>query len=223
MKTINKPGLATLCITTMLCALPLAACSGQQEEGDELQTTEDDEGANQGEIAQDDAKDGNGQENYAEGEGGGGDAEANAADGAAVNSDTSQEAPPEQPADALPNNAPALEPADGGTPPPANNSAALPAPTDAPPATPPPAAAPATGGDDKAPLPGGRVRYVQASGVQVMSAPNGGTPVASLQQGDHPLTWEENGAVKLGKDMYVPAGSLSDAGVPRPYGGAGWK
>jgi hypothetical protein len=79
------------------------------------------------------------------------------------------------------------------------------------------APAPAPAGDT-APIPGGRVRYVPEGGVQVVSAPNG-DPVVTLNQGDHPLTWEESGWLKLANGMYVPSGSLSDKGVPRPYTG----
>ena len=67
---------------------------------------------------------------------------------------------------------------------------------------------------DMAPIPGGRVRYVPAGGVEVMNAPNGSV-VASLGQGDHPITWDEGGWLKLGAGRYVPSGALSDGGIGR--------
>ena len=83
-----------------------------------------------------------------------------------------------------------------------------------------PSASPAAGGP-QAPVAGGRVRYVKEGGVQVMSAP-GGAPVFTLEQGDHPVTWEENGWLRLNTGMYVPADSLSDRGVGRPNNGRSW-
>lgn len=71
----------------------------------------------------------------------------------------------------------------------------------------------------KAPIPGGRVRYVPEGGVQVVSEPNG-SPILTLTQGDHPLTWEEAGWIKIADGMFVQAGALSDSGVPRQYIGA---
>ena len=79
--------------------------------------------------------------------------------------------------------------------------------------------APGTQASDTAPIPGGRVLYVPEGGVQVVSEPNG-SPIVTLNQGDHPLTWEESGWLKLANGMYVPVGSLSEKGVPRPFSGA---
>jgi cytoskeletal protein RodZ len=80
--------------------------------------------------------------------------------------------------------------------------------------------APAAGGP-QAPVAGGRVRYVREGGVQVVNAP-GGAPVFTLEQGDHPVTWEENGWLRLNTGMYVPADALSDQGVGRPNNGRSW-
>lgn len=84
----------------------------------------------------------------------------------------------------------------------------------------PTAPAPAAGGP-QAPVAGGRVRYVKEGGVQVVNAP-GGAPVFTLEQGDHPVTWEENGWLRLNTGMYVPADALSDQGVGRPNNGRSW-
>lgn len=84
-------------------------------------------------------------------------------------------------------------------------------------AAPAPAAAAATA---ESPIAGGRVRYVREGGVQVMNAPNG-SAVLTLDQGEHPLTWEENGWLRITNGMYVPADALSDKGVPRAKSGTG--
>jgi hypothetical protein len=194
-------------------------CSDEQQDQEELEVGQNDEGANQQEMANEDAGDGNGQENFADGEEGEQSQEgqqANNDQGAALNSDTGDDGALTEDAPANPGAAP-----DGGNPladPGAVNPAAA-APMADPAATADaaPAPAPAPAGDT-APIPGGRVRYVPEGGVQVVSAPNG-DPVVTLNQGDHPLTWEESGWLKLANGMYVPSGSLSDKGVPRPYTG----
>ena len=76
-----------------------------------------------------------------------------------------------------------------------------------------PASAPPTG--STAPIPGGRVRYVPAGGVEIFSSPGGGQVVGTLQQGEHPLTFEENGFLRIAEGWYVPVGVLSDTGVGR--------
>jgi hypothetical protein len=73
-----------------------------------------------------------------------------------------------------------------------------------------------------APIPGGRVRYVPEGGVQVFSAPNG-SPVTNLEQGDHPVTWEDQGWLKITNGAFVPQGSMSDQGVGRPDYGVSWQ
>ena len=72
-----------------------------------------------------------------------------------------------------------------------------------------------------APIPGGRVRYVVQGGAQIID--QGGTPVGSLVQGDHPLTWEENGMFRITQGMYVEPAAVSDQGVGRPMSGSIWK
>ncbi len=67
----------------------------------------------------------------------------------------------------------------------------------------------------------GRVRYVKEGGIQIINAPNG-SPVASLEQGDHPVTWEENGWLKIADGMYLPVDGVSQKGVGRPKGQRSW-
>ena len=74
----------------------------------------------------------------------------------------------------------------------------------------------------KAPVPNGRVRYVKEGGTQAVDKPNG-SPVTQLNQGEHPVTWEENGWLKVANGFYLPATSMSDKGVPRSTGNATWK
>ncbi len=95
-----------------------------------------------------------------------------------------------------------------------NNAGSVPVNTAA--ATP----APVAGGEGS-PVPGGRVRYVKEGGVQAVNAP-GGQPVMMIEQGEHPVTWEENGYLKIANGVYVPVDSLSDKGISRPTGGGGW-
>jgi len=88
--------------------------------------------------------------------------------------------------------------------------------------TPAPVAAPApVAGGPTAPIPGGRVRYVVEGGAQILD--QAGNPVGSLQQGDHPLTWEENGLYRITQGMYVTPTAVSDKGIGRPMGGNMWK
>jgi hypothetical protein len=195
-----------------------------QEEGQEGQAGDEGQAAaqgtnQQGDLGNDDAAEGNGQENYVDGENAN-EAENGAETNSEVTDDTAEEAFPVNnmdnmtasnnvPVETVPTNAPM------------NNigmatNASMPA------AEPAPMAAAAAPQSDVAPIPGGRVRYVPAGGVQVLSAPGGGA-VATLEQGDHPVTWEENGYLKIGNGMYVPVGSMSDAGVARPFNARVWQ
>lgn len=79
----------------------------------------------------------------------------------------------------------------------------------------PAASAPAAPTSEQAPIAGGRVRYVKEGGAKVTTQATGGEIVRTLEQGDHPLTWEEGGAYKLGNAMYVAKDSMSDTGIPR--------
>lgn len=216
-------------ITGLFLALTLTwivACSGQEQADEELQAGENDQGANQQEMANEDAGDSGNSEDFTEDENM--NQQGIADQGADLNSDTSNDTEVGQDVGAnnpLADNSSANPFANntGGAPiaaeeiPPSVN----PAPLNEAVATPsaPPPMAPGTQASDTAPIPGGRVLYVPEGGVQVVSEPNG-SPIVTLNQGDHPLTWEESGWLKLANGMYVPVGSLSEKGVPRPFSGA---
>lgn len=188
------------------------ACSSSQQDEEELEVSN--EQNQQGNLGEDDAAEGNGQEN-AENEFENEQGE----QGADVNSETGNEFENEnqQVAENTGENIdPTLDNTGGGNQA-INTSAPMnPAAMAAPVAA--PAAAPAT--SERSPVPGGRVRYVKSS-VQVVNAP-GGSPVFQLETGDHPVTWEENGWLRLSTGMYVPVDSMSDKGVARPNQGKGW-
>ncbi len=175
-----------------------SGCSGQQQQEENLEATDaNEEATNQANenLGQDDAAEGNGQENFVDNNEG----QANAgAQGAETNSATEEIDP------TLDNSGAAATPV--------NTAATAPA-------TPPPAAV-ATGGEGS-PVPGGRVRYVKEGGVQAVNAP-GGQPVMMIEQGEHPVTWEENGYLRIANGVYVPVDALSDKGVPRAKTSGGW-
>ena len=81
--------------------------------------------------------------------------------------------------------------------------------------------APASSPGGLTPRSNGRVRYVKEGGVQLKNAPNG-SPVMNLEQGDHPVTWEENGMLKVADGLYVPVDGMSDKGVGRSRGARVW-
>ena len=205
-------------ITSILCVFQ-ACASSQQQQGDEL-TDQGESGQNN--MGEDDAAEGNGQENFATDN-----ASQNSANSASMNSDTVDEVMAEPTtndnlglgnAGAAPGNI-GTEAPPSNVPPAANPAAAAngammantPAEGGAAVAPPPQA----SGQPIPPPIPGGRVRYVKEGGVQVMNAPNG-QPVLTRSQGDHPISWEVNGWLKLNQGMYVPVDSLSTQGVGRP-------
>jgi hypothetical protein len=213
-----------------LVTLTSVGCSGQQQgEEDNFEVTDDEEGAynqqasnQQGDLGNDDAAQNNGQENYVDGDNSGYEAQ----NGAETNSDVVDDASASNymgtPNNTLenPSAMTANYSGDGANQAITNQAIANQtnqayAPTET-------AAMPAAAPSDSAPISGGRVRYVPAGGVQVVSGP-GGSVVTSLQQGDHPVTWEENGYLKISNGMYVPVGALSDAGVPRAFPGPTWQ
>ncbi len=190
------------------------ACSSSQQDEEELEVSN--EQNQQGNLGEDDAAEGNGQENSEnefENEQG--------EQGADVNSETGNEFENEnggqQEAENTGENIdPTLDNTGGGNQA-VNTSAPMnPAAMAAPVAA--PAAAPAT--SERSPVPGGRVRYVKSS-IQVVNAP-GGSPVFTLETGDHPVTWEENGWLRISTGAYVPVDAMSDKGVARPNQGKGW-
>lgn len=176
-------------------------CSGQQQQEENLETTEgNEEATNQANenLGQDDAAEGNGQENYVDNNEG---AQQTAAQGAETNSATEEIDP------TLDNSGAAAAPVNTAAATPVNTAAAT------------PAAAPAGGPGSI--VPGGRVRYVKEGGVQAVNAP-GGQPVMMIEQGEHPVTWEENGYLKIADGVYVPVDALSDKGIPRAKTSGGW-
>lgn len=191
-----------------LMAGTLGACAGQQSQDENLEATQ--QVGNQGDLGKDDAADGNGQENLVQDT-----SSPDASAGADVNSVTTDDTAQ---LNATLNGGAGDALAGGGAAAPLNAAAPV-APTSAAPAMP-AASGPAAGGE-QAPVAGGRVRYVKEGGVQVVNAP-GGSPVFTLEQGDHPVTWEENGWLKLTTGMYVPVEALSDQGVGRPSASRSW-
>lgn len=204
-------------LTISMLALSTACASSQQDEED-LELSDDENSENQqGNLGEDDAAEGNGQENFENEENSNENEQ-----GAEVNSETSNEfdegteltdqgtelGNQTTQGNAMFNNGGA-NPAGMNTSAPVETAAPMNAGMAAPAAS------------DKAPIPGGRVRYVREGGVQVMSGP-GGAPVAALEQGDHPVTWEENGWLRISTGMYVPVDAMSDKGVPRVMGQKGW-
>lgn len=199
------------------------ACSSSQQDEEDLELSDDENSNQQGNLGEDDAAEGNGQENFEEGTN---DYEGN--QGADVNSETTNEF--EDGGDQFFN---AGNNANTGN---ANmntgmNAAPVNDGMNAAPVNAAMNAAPVnmgmTGGgavaspSERAPIPGGRVRYVREGGVQIVNSP-GGSPVASLEQGDHPVTWEENGWLRISNGMYVPIDAMSDKGVSRASGMKAW-
>jgi hypothetical protein len=213
---------------TALLAVPILilfpSCSGQQDQ-DDGDILEDDDNAAANNVGQDDANESNnsGDDNEADNNDSGNNS------GADVNNDTGDDtAQLDNDAqisnDAPVNNAPPANNAPAGNTGNTGPNAALP--MDPPAAVPDqsaalaaaPASAPApapAAPSEGAPLAGGRVRYAKTSGIKVTSAAGSGTEVRTLDQGDHPVTWEENGFLKLANGMYVPVDAMSDQGVPR--------
>lgn len=196
-----------LAATTACLALSLGACSGSQQDEENLEAESENEQANLGE---DDAAEGNGQGNF--NNNGGNQQLQNGAD---VNNATEEETANEA--------NPTLDNSAGG----AQEVADVPvetmpvqqaAPMQAAAEPMAPASAQPTA---ESPVAGGRVRYVRQDGIQILNAPNG-QPVHSLNQGDHPVTWEENGWYRITNNMYVPVDAMSDTGVPRAQSARGW-
>lgn len=198
----------------MVSSLLLVSCAGQQQGEDNLENTNQ-----QGDLGQDDAAEGNGQENFVEEDGQG--QEQGEETGEATNNALAEGgngAPPDGELPPNTNTPPVNEPPPEQTPPlPTNLPPENPIATQAPEA--PVATAPAD--PNVAPITGGRVRYAKSGGAQVVDAP-GGSPVGTLEQGDHPVTWEENGWFKLGTGLYVSSDALSNNGVPRSNTGMPW-
>jgi hypothetical protein len=76
-----------------------------------------------------------------------------------------------------------------------------------------PAVAPASGN--------GVVKYVR-SPTSIVDQP-GGASVGTLEQGDHPLVWDDGQFAKLPNGKMVPSSSLSDQGIGRVRAGHDWR
>ena len=225
-------GVKVLLLSACLSAVGTYGCSDAASDDENLETSEN---TNKGDLGGDDAKEGNGQENYVDADEGNtdkGGADVNSATGQGSNTTgagssgnllgtgSAGNALANAPANAPANAAPAEEPPLNAS----SANAALPVapPNEAPQtAAPAGAAPPAAVAGANSPISGGRVRYVKDGGIQAVSAPNG-SPVATLEQGDHPVTWEENGWLKINSGMYVPTDGMSNSGVARPQTGGGW-
>ncbi len=224
MKTINWMNLFKhITIATSLIAI--AACSGQQQTDEDLEVSEyDNQAGDNSDLGNDDAGEGNGQENFVDES----DNQENYGNGENnydenTNSDTEEEdldeAAEDDELDATLNNSGGegdlVSDNDlaGGN---QYENQAQPVPVSTDDMTPAPAANP-----NSAPIPGGRVRYVVEGGAQVTNGP-GGTVVLTLAQGDHPVTWEENGFFKMAEGYYISQDALSEQGVGRPMRGAMW-
>ena len=197
-----------LAFLTTALSLTLTACAGSSD--DEDGNLANNSQAANADMGGDDAAEGNGQENYV-------DAGKDPKDGggAGINSDTGASPPPDAGANPASPDALAAELPPTNAPP--ANAQPAPAP-DAKAAAPAPAAA---AGGPQAPVQGGRVRYVKAGGAQAVNAPNG-SPVMTLDQGEHPVTWSENGWLKVAEGVYLPAEAMSDRGVTRIKGPRSW-
>lgn len=210
------------------------ACSNDEQETGELEANIEGEESNQAtdvEQAAADEENGSDFNSQGENEGTESEPELNNDQAADVNSDTSNDTQiaeettdTNQPAQANPTTNVATEvgnasaQVDGSANLGQTASAPSPASTNSTASTPEPLSS-QEGSSSKTPIPGGKVRYVPEGGVQVVNGPNG-SPLFTLNQGDHPLTWEEGEWLKLADGMFVQAGILSDSGIPRPFLGS---
>jgi hypothetical protein len=80
-----------------------------------------------------------------------------------------------------------------------------------------PATAPATY------TPGGMVKYVLPGGADLYNSPNSGSVVGRLEQGDHPLVWEENQWARTSDGLYIPSANLTIEAVGRAKKPSSWQ
>lgn len=72
--------------------------------------------------------------------------------------------------------------------------------------------------------PGGIVKYIREGGGSMYSQPAlGGPAVGTLEQGDHPLVFQEADWARTHDGYYIPMSQLSDKGVPRPRYPSVWR
>jgi len=223
-------------VSLIAAMFSIAACSGQQQQDDDLDVTvgelEGEYDYQEGnELGEDDAYEGNGQENFVEES----DNQENYGDSNYnYNEETNSDTDSETAANNYANNINAtltdygssdelVSDEDLSTGDYANAAPLVPVVTDD--MTAAPMASGSAGypaaSSSSAPIPGGRVRYVMEGGAQVTSGP-GGSIILTLTQGDHPVTWEENGFFKMAEGYYISPESLSERGVGRPISGSRW-
>ena len=239
----KKTSLSIIWLLGCLMAVSLlSACSSAA--GDE-ENLDAEKAGNQSNLGQDDAAEGNGQENFVDaGNSGGASAEVNSDTSAGGDLDlgtpTNDAAGAGTPINSAGNLTTGANPSTANSSTSLLGSADLAAPTNNAVNLKVPAAAnstenaPNTPSVDKSPEPmapastggltprsNGRVRYVKEGGVQIKNSPNG-SPVMNLEQGDHPVTWEENVMLKVADVLYVPVDGMSDKGVGRSRGPRTW-
>jgi hypothetical protein len=73
------------------------------------------------------------------------------------------------------------------------------------------------------PQPGGMVRYVSTSGVSTYASTTDKSVVSTLEQGDHPLVYEEGEWARTADGKYVPANALVTQPVGRMKSPKSWK
>lgn len=71
--------------------------------------------------------------------------------------------------------------------------------------------------------PGGVVKYVRTGGASLYGQPAMGTILGQLEQGDHPLVFQENDWARTHDGFYIPLSNLSEQGVPRPRKPQVWR
>lgn len=82
-------------------------------------------------------------------------------------------------------------------------------------------AAPAT--PAMAPAEGGIVKYVRPGGTQMYQDPQGQNVVKQLEQGDHPLVYENGEWARTSDGYYIPSKGLTSSPVGRAKRTAEWK
>ena len=71
--------------------------------------------------------------------------------------------------------------------------------------------------------PGGRVKYIMSGGATLFSSMEGGEPAGMLEQGDHPVVFEEGEWARTSDGLYLPVSSLSTEPIGRMEPEAMWQ
>lgn len=69
----------------------------------------------------------------------------------------------------------------------------------------------------------GIVKYVRSSGLSIVDQPGSTTVSGTLDQGDHPVVWENGEWARLSNGKYVSSKGLSEKGVGRVRGTNPWR